>query len=180
MNATLIRFPFSQHLSRTLFKTVYISASVYRCILINIISLDNNINFLLHRKRANLKAAKLISIYTIIFTTNLIGSSHPKPSNNNTPVIVCGENAVYDGDTQPDTSLQAHPTDGDYEQPAEYAQLDSSKRAPVDENYQSLNVEGYDQLQKNPNENVPQYTSLNMKKNDDKRTSEEPTYEEIP
>ena len=169
-----------------------------------------------HRKRANLKAAKLISIYTIIFTTNIIGSSDPKPSNNNTGVIVGGvmavlvvivtvvlivtcfryrqvlkkenygdvgriQNAVYDEDTQLDTLPQAHHTDGDHEQPAaEYAQLDSSKRVPVDENYQSLNVEGYDQLQKNPNENVPQYTSLNMKRNDNKRTPEEPTYEEIP
>ena len=130
-----------------------------------------------HRKRANLKAAKLISIHTIIFTTNLIGSSDP---NNNTPVTVGGENALYDGDTQPHTSLQAHPTHGDHEQPAEYAQLDSSKRVLVDENYQSVNVEGYDQVQKNPNENVPQYTSPNMKRNDDKKTPEEPTYEEIP
>ena len=108
MNATLIRFPFSQHLSRTLFKTVYLSASVYRCILINIISLDNNINFLLHRKRATLKAAKLTSIYTIIFTTYLIGSSDPKPSNNNTPVTVGGENALYMTETRNQTHRYRH------------------------------------------------------------------------
>lgn len=52
------------------------------------------------------------------------------------------ENAVYEGDTQPDRELpKILHTDGDYEQPAQYAQLVSSKRVPIDENYQSLIVQ---------------------------------------
>ena len=89
------------------------------------------------------------------------------------------QNAVYEGDTQPDTPPQVRPAD--YEQPSEYAQLDSSKRVLVDENYQSLNAEGYDQLQTNPNENVPPYTLLNVNSNhDNKRIRDESTYEELP
>ena len=77
------------------------------------------------------------------------------------------QNAAYNGDTQPDRELPQIPHNNDsvYEEPAEYEQLDSSKRAPVDENYQSLNVEGYEQLQTDPNENVPQYASLNKDNN---------------
>ena len=49
------------------------------------------------------------------------------------------QNAVYEGDIQLHRKLPHTPhTDGDYEQPAEYAQLDSSKRVPMDANYQSL------------------------------------------
>ena len=89
------------------------------------------------------------------------------------------QNTVYEGDTQPDTPPQVRPSD--YEQPAQYAQLDSSKRVLVDENYQSLNVEGYDQLQTNPNENVSPYTSLKANSNyDNKRIRDESTYEELP
>ena len=89
------------------------------------------------------------------------------------------QNTVYEGDTQPDTPPQVRPSD--YEQPAQYAQLDSSKRVLVDENYQSLNAEGYDQLQTNPNENISPYTSLKANSNhDNKRIREESTYEELP
>lgn len=56
-------------------------------------------------------------------------------------------------------AVQVQPIDGDYEQSTQYAQLDSSKRVLVEENYKSLNAEGYDQLQSNPNENGQQYTS---------------------
>ena len=53
------------------------------------------------------------------------------------------QNVVYEGDTRADRELPQIPhTDGDYEQPAEYAQLDSSKRVPIHENYQSLIVQG--------------------------------------
>ena len=53
------------------------------------------------------------------------------------------QNALYEGDTRADRELPQIPhTDGDYEQPAEYAQLDSSKRVPIHENYQSLIVQG--------------------------------------
>ena len=44
------------------------------------------------------------------------------------------QNAVYEGDMQSDRELPQIPhTDGDYEQPAEYAQLVSSTRVPISE-----------------------------------------------
>ena len=90
------------------------------------------------------------------------------------------QNAVYEGDRQPDTPPQVRPTDGDYDEPSQYAQLDSSKRILFEENYQSLNEEGYDQLQTNPSEIVPQYISLNTNSNrDDKKILDEPMYEEV-
>ena len=56
------------------------------------------------------------------------------------------------------------------------------KRVPTDDNYQSLNVEGYHQLQIDPNENIPQYTSLksdnNLANNDG--IPGESVYEELP
>ena len=77
------------------------------------------------------------------------------------------QNTAYEGDTQPDRELpqRSHSTDREYEEPAVYAQLDSSKRIPADEIYQSLNVEGYEPLRTDPNENVPQYTPLNINNN---------------
>ena len=49
------------------------------------------------------------------------------------------QNAVYEGDARQDRELPQIPqTDGEYKQPAEYAQLVSSKRVPIDANYQSL------------------------------------------
>ena len=49
------------------------------------------------------------------------------------------QNLVYEGDARQDRELPQMPqTDGDYERPAEYAQLVSSKRVPIDTNYQSL------------------------------------------
>ena len=86
-------------------------------------------------------------------------------------------NAVYEGDRQRDTPPQVRPIDGDYDEPSQYAQLDSSKRVLFEENYQSLNEEGYDQLQ---SEIVPQYISLNTNSNrDDKKILDEPMYEEV-
>ena len=59
------------------------------------------------------------------------------------------QNAVYEEDIHLHRKLPKIPrTDGDYEQPAEYAQLDSSKRVHVDENYQSLKANGNDQFPK--------------------------------
>ena len=93
------------------------------------------------------------------------------------------QNAAYEGDTQPERELPQIPgTSSEYEEPAQYSQLDSSKRVPTDDNYQSLNVEGYQQLQIDPNENIPQYTSLksnnNLANND--RIPGESVYEELP
>ena len=94
----------------------------------------------------------------------------------NTQAVGKIQNDVYERDTP----SQVHTTNGDYEQPTQYAQLDSSKRVLTEENYQSLNAEGYQQLQIDPNENVPQYTSLNTNSNhDDGKNPEESTYEEL-
>ena len=96
------------------------------------------------------------------------------------------QNTAYEGDTQPDRELPQipHNTDREYEEPVVYAQLDSSKRIPADENYQSLNVEGYEPLRTEPNENVPQYTPLNINNNldleDDGEGHNESVYEEVP
>jgi hypothetical protein len=53
---------------------------------------------------------------------------------------------------------------GGYEEPAQYAQLDSSKRVriPIDANYQSLNADNYTQLDRGLKEDVHQYASLNV------------------
>ena len=45
------------------------------------------------------------------------------------------------------------------EEPAEYAQLDNSKRAPIDDNYQPLNAH-YTKLDRSLNEDVQEYTPL--------------------
>ena len=103
----------------------------------------------------------------------------------NTKDVVSIQNTAYEGDTQPDRELPQIPpnTDREYEEPVVYAQLDSSKRIPADENYQSLNVEGYEQLRTEPNENVPQYTPLNINNNldleDDGEDHNESVYEEV-
>ena len=93
------------------------------------------------------------------------------------------QNIAYEGDTQPERELPQIPdTSSEYEEPAQYAQLDSSKRVPTDDNYQSLNVEGYDELQIDPNENIPQYASLksdNNPANNDEIPGES-VYEELP
>ena len=93
------------------------------------------------------------------------------------------QNIAYERDTQPERELPQIPdTSSEYEGSAQYAQLDSSKRVPTDDNYQSLKVEGYQQLQIDPNENIPQYTSLksdnNLANNDG--IPGESVYEELP
>ena len=93
------------------------------------------------------------------------------------------QNAAYEGDTQPEKELPQIPgTGNEYEEPAQYAQLDSSKRVPTDDNYQSLNVEGYEQLQIDPNENIPQYASLKTNNNSANNDGipGESVYEELP
>ena len=53
--------------------------------------------------------------------------------------VVNIQNAAYDGDKQPQRKLPDIPySNSDYEEPSDYAQLDSSKRVPMDANYQSL------------------------------------------
>ena len=49
------------------------------------------------------------------------------------------QNAAYVGDNQPQRRLPQVPySDSGYEEPSDYAQLDRSKRVPIDANYQSL------------------------------------------
>jgi hypothetical protein len=50
-------------------------------------------------------------------------------------------------------------SEGGYEEPAQYQQLDSSRRVPVDANYQSLNA-NYTQLNKKFSEVIQPYASL--------------------
>ena len=92
------------------------------------------------------------------------------------------KNPAYQGDTQPDRTLPQIPhTEREYEEPAVYTQLDSSKRAPMDENYQSLHEEGYEPLQTYQNEIISQYTSLNTSNNsEDGGIPDESAYEELP
>ena len=90
------------------------------------------------------------------------------------------QNAAYEGDVKLNRALPQIPqTDSEYEEPAVYAQLDNSHRVPIDENYQSLNVEGYEQLQTDHNENIPQYASLNNSLGGG-RIPVESMYEELP
>ena len=49
--------------------------------------------------------------------------------------------------------------EGIYEEPADYAQLDTSKRVPIDNNYQPLNAH-YTKLDRSLNEDVQEYTPL--------------------
>lgn len=92
------------------------------------------------------------------------------------------QNPAYQGDTQSDRTLPQIPhTDKEYEEPAVYTQLDSSNRTPIDENYQSLNEEGYEPLQTYQNDDVPQYASLNTFNNpEDGDNPDESAYEELP
>jgi hypothetical protein len=92
------------------------------------------------------------------------------------------QNAAYEGDTQPHGRRlsQVSYSESGFEQPAEYAQLDSSNRVPIDANYESLNIEGYEQLNSDHNENVHQYASLNVGNNPENEAPAEAVYEEIP
>ncbi len=91
------------------------------------------------------------------------------------------QNAAYDGDTQPDRRLSQVPdSESGYLEPAEYAQLDSSKRVPINANYESLNVEGYQQLNRDLNENVQQYQLNLTDANPRNEVPDESLYEELP
>jgi hypothetical protein len=88
------------------------------------------------------------------------------------------QNTAYEGDTPRNIELQKIPDpESVYEEPAEYAQLASSLREPVDENYQSLlNVQNYEQPDTDYNEKFQQYASMNMESNP---RNEVPDYETI-
>ena len=66
--------------------------------------------------------------------------------NTSTGNIGDNENNAYDNVLSPPIELpQLNRSVSEYEQPSPYAQLDSSKRVPMDANYQSLNVENHTQ-----------------------------------
>ena len=89
------------------------------------------------------------------------------------------QNAGFASDTAESIEIYQIPdTEEDYEEPAQYAQLDSSKRVPIDGNYQSLNAD-YTRLDRGLIENVPQYASLNMACNSRNDTPAEPEYETV-
>ncbi len=77
--------------------------------------------------------------------------------------LLCRRKRGAASHTQPNIELPQVPdSGGGYEEPAQYAQLDSSKRDRIDANYQSLNADNYTQLDRGLNEDVHQYASLNI------------------
>ena len=89
------------------------------------------------------------------------------------------QNTAFSRDSPENIELPQIPhTEDGYEEPAQYAQLDSFRRVPIDDNYQSLNA-NYTQLDKGLFENVPQYASLNMACNSRNETPAEPVYETV-
>ena len=116
-----------------------------------------------------------------------------KRANENTQSINNIKNAAYEGDTQVQRRLPQVPSsDSDYEEPAEYQQLDSSKRVPIDANYQSL-IHKYKQAssEERGNEDDQRHTSLRNKPEDDTdkglvtvmsgdASAKESIYEELP
>ncbi|CAB4019981.1 Hypothetical predicted protein [Paramuricea clavata] len=78
------------------------------------------------------------------------------------------QNTAYEGDTPRNVELPEIPDpESVYEEPAEYAQLASSLRDPVDANYQSLlNGQNHEQQDKDcMNENIQQNPSMSMDSN---------------
>jgi hypothetical protein len=93
------------------------------------------------------------------------------------------QNTAYEGhDTPRNIELQKIPDpESVYEEPAEYTQLASSLREPVDANYQSLlNVQNYEQPDTSGyNEKFQQYASMNMESNPRNEVPGESDYETI-
>jgi hypothetical protein len=147
-------------------------------------------------------AAVVVLITVILIVACLL--YRRKPQNENARDTGNIQNAAYEGDTQTDRRLPEIPySDRDYEEPAQYAQLDSSMRVPIDENYQSLDIEDYTQLDsckrvpidanyqslqtrdqiqlgRDHNENVQQYASMNIDNNSRNEFPDESVYEEVP
>lgn len=90
------------------------------------------------------------------------------------------QNIAYEGDTSRNIELPKIPgSESYYEEPAVYAQLASSLRVPVDENYQSLlNVQNYEQPDKDYfNENVQGNPSMSVDTNPKYEVPGESEYE---
>ena len=90
-------------------------------------------------------------------------------ANENTQNINNIKNAAYEGDTPVQRRLPQVPSsNSDYEEPAEYQQLDSSKRVPIDANYQSLMHKNKQAgSEERGNEDDQRHTSLRNKPEDD-------------
>ena len=127
-------------------------------------SSDNNIGVII-----GVVAAAMVIIIAIILIVACF--LHRKRSGmNNQRDVVNIQNAAYKGDKQPQRKLPNIPySNSGYEEPSDYAQLDSSKRVPMDANYQSLKPKNkqsasdeaadYAVLERE-NENEQRYTSL--------------------
>ena len=66
----------------------------------------------------------------------------------------------------------------DYEEPARYQHLDSSKRVSIDANYQGLNAH-YSKLDGSLNEEIHEYTHLNMNDNSENDIPQELEYVKV-
>ena len=140
-------------------------------------------------------AAMVVIIVVILIVCWFLYRRKParKRANENTQNINNIKNAAYEGGTSVQRRLPQVPSsDSDYEEPAVYQQLDSSKRVPIDANYQSL-------IRKNKqassgergNEDDQRHTSLRNKSEDDAdkgyvtvlsgdASAKESIYEELP
>ena len=157
-------------------------------------SSDNNIGVII-----GVVVAALVVIIAVIVIVACIFYRR-KPSSEKQQDVSNIRNAAYEGDTQLQRRLPQVPySDSGYLEPSDYAQLDSSKRVPIDANYQSLvhnNTKSgptdadYAVLERG-NENDERYTSL-MNKSDsgdggyvtvmsgNEPATKESIYEELP
>ena len=118
--------------------------------------------------------ATAIVIVACLFHRRKTGKENPRDIDNI-------QNTAYEGNTPRNMELQKIPDpESCYEEPAEYAQLASSLREPVDANYQSLlNVQNYQQPDTDYNEKFQQYASMNMESNPRNEVLGESDYETI-
>ena len=144
-------------------------------------------------------AAMVVIIVVILVVCWFLYRRKPgkKRANENTQNINNIKNAAYEGDTPVQRRLPQVPSSNSgYEEPAEYQQLDSFKRVPIDANYQSLihknkqASSGIAVLERG-NEDGQRHTSLRNKPEDDAdkgyvtvmsgdASTKESIYEELP
>ena len=140
-------------------------------------------------------AAMVVIIVVILIVCWFLYRRKPgrKRANENTQNINNIKNPAYEGDPPVQRRLPQVPSsNSDYEEPAEYQQLDSSKRVSIDANYQSLiHKNKQASSEERGNENDQRHTSLRNKPEDDAdkcfatvlsgdASAKESIYEEIP
>lgn len=113
----------------------------------------------------------MVVIVTVILIVGCL-VYRKKPSSENKLETGNVQNPAYEGDKVPKRRLPRVPdSESGYEEPSDYAQLDSYKRVPMDANYQSLrhknkdagsnNSGEYAELERE-NEKDHRYTSLSV------------------